>query len=107
MGGVTTSGVRSPLIPLMFLGLLGSIQAADPNISSSALLTAGKALDMGNLSALAASISTFVLAATVITTGMIADRLGRRRVLIVALLVSAAGDLMVAISIRPQRTKRI
>lgn len=98
MGGVAAKGVRSPVIPLMFLGLLGAIQAADPNISSSALLTAGKALDMGNLSALAASISTFVLAATVITTGMLADRLGRRRVLIVALVVSASGDLMAAVA---------
>lgn len=89
---------RKPLIPLLFLGLLAAIQSADPNISSSALLTAGKALDMGTLSALAASISTFVLAATVITTGMMADRLGRRKILIAALLLSAASDLVVALA---------
>ncbi len=99
MAGVTPdSGQRSPLVPLLFLGLLGAIQAADPNISSTALLTAGKALDMGTLSALAASISTFVLAATVITTGMMADRLGRRKVLIAALILSAIGDLLVALA---------
>ena len=99
MAGVTDgSKGRSPLLPLLFLGLLGAIQAADPNISSSALLTAGKALDMGTLSALAASISTFVLAATVITTGMLADRLGRRKVLVVALVLSAVGDLLVALA---------
>ncbi|MFM8773605.1 MAG: MFS transporter [Actinomycetota bacterium] len=89
---------RKPLIPLLFLGLLAAIQSADPNISSSALLTAGKALDMGTLSALAASISTFVLAATVITTGMMADRLGRRKILMAALLLSAASDILVALS---------
>ncbi len=89
---------RSPLIPLLFLGLLAAIQSADPNISSSALLTAGKALDMGTLSALAASISTFVLAATVITTGMMADRLGRRKVLVAALVLSAASDMLVALA---------
>ncbi len=96
--GATAGHAKSPLLPLIFLGLLGAIQAADPNISSSALLTAGKALDMGTLSALAASISTFVLAATVITTGMMADRLGRRKVLIAALLLSAIGDLLAALA---------
>jgi MFS family permease len=98
LAGVAAGKGRGPLIPLLFLGLLGAIQAADPNISSSALLTAGKALNMGTLSALAASISTFVLAATVITTGMLADRLGRRKVLLAALLLSAVGDLLVALS---------
>ena len=98
MAGVAARTGRSPLVSLLFLGLLGAIQSADPNISSTALLTAGKALDMGTLSALAASISTFILAATVITTGMVADRLGRRRVLMAALLLSAAGDLMVALA---------
>lgn len=98
MAGVADRGGRSPLLPLIFLGLLGAIQAADPNISSSALLTAGKALNMGTLSALAASISTFVLAASVISTGMMADRLGRRKVLVAALLLSAAGDVLVALA---------
>ena len=95
---MTAAPGRAPLIPLLFLGLLAAIQSADPNISSSALLTAGKALDMGTLSALAASISTFVLAATVITTGMMADRLGRRKILIAALVLSAASDLLVALA---------
>jgi len=99
VAGVTPpSQAKSPLVPLLFLGLLAAVQAADPNISSSALLTAGKALNMGTLAALAASISTFVLAATVITTGMMADRLGRRKVLMAALLVSAAGDIVVAMA---------
>ena len=100
MAGVAGTAARatSPLLPLLFLGLLAATQGADPNISSSALLTAGKALDMGTLSALAASISTFVLAATVITTGMMADRLGRRKVLIAALILSAIGDLLVALA---------
>ena len=86
------------MLPLVFLGVLAAIQGADPNISSSALLTAGKALEMGRLSALAASISTFVHAATVSTTGMIADRLGRRKILLVALFISAVGDLLVALA---------
>ena len=63
----------SQIVALSFLGLLAAIQASDPNIASSALLSASKALQMGSLAALAASISTFMLAATVITTGMLAD----------------------------------
>ena len=98
MAGVAGRAGRSPMLPLLFLGLLAAVQGADPNISSSALLTAGKALEMGRLSALAASISTFVLAATVITTGMMADRLGRRKILLAALLLSAVGDALVAIA---------
>ena len=98
MAGVAGGETRSPLVPLLFLGLLAAIQGADPNISSTALLTAGKALDMGTLSALAASIGTFVLAATVITTGMMADRLGRRKVLLAALILSAVGDMLVALA---------
>ena len=47
---------------------------------------------MGTLSTLAASISNLVLAATVITTGMLSDRLGRRKVLLAALLLRAVGD---------------
>ena len=89
MAGVSARSARGPMLPLLFLGLLAAVQGADPNISSSALLTAGKALEMGRLSALAASISTFVLAATVITTGMMADRLGRRKILLAALLLTA------------------
>ncbi len=83
----------------MFLGFLAGLQYADPNISSSALLTAGSSLGMGSLVALAASVSTFMLAATVITTGMFADRLGRRKVLIAALIVTALGDLLVFVAI--------
>lgn len=98
MAGVSARSARGPMLPLLFLGLLAAVQGADPNISSSALLTAGKALEMGRLSALAASISTFVLAATVITTGMMADRLGRRKILLAALLLSAVGDLLVAVA---------
>ena len=87
-----TKAAKAGTVGLVFLGLLQAIQAADPNIASTALLSAGTALNMGTLSALAASISTFILAATVITTGMLADRLGRKKVLLAALLISAVGD---------------
>ena len=40
-------------------------------------------------------LSTLMLAATVVTTGMLADKLGRKKVLVVGFVASAAGDLLV------------
>jgi len=89
------SSGRKALIAILFLGFLAGVQSSDPNINSSAILRAATDLKMGNSAALAASISTLFLAATAITTGMVCDRLGRRRILVFSLLFSAAGDLMV------------
>ena len=84
-------------IPL--LGAMGAVQGADPNIASTALIGASRGLGMsGSLLALAASISTLALSASVISTGLLADRLGRRRVLMAALAVAALGDIIVALS---------
>lgn len=93
--GSARTGHASPTIGLVFLGVLAAIQTSDPNINSTALLRAARALDMGSTAALAAAISTLALAATVITTGMLADRLGRRKVLSAALVVTIVGDLVV------------
>ncbi len=84
-------------IPL--LGVMAAVQAADPNVANTALVGASRGLDMsGGLLALAASISTLTLSASVISTGLLADRLGRRRVLIVALALAAAGDLIAGLA---------
>lgn len=85
----------APMVGLVFLGVLAAIQTSDPNVNSTALLRAAKALDMGSTAALAAAISTLALAATVITTGMLADKLGRRKVLSAALIFTIVGDLVV------------
>jgi len=80
-----------------FLGLLAAVQGSGPNIASTALVGASRSLDMvGSTQALAASMQTLAVAATVITTGLLADRLGRRRVLMTALLVGVVGNLIVA-----------
>ena len=89
-------------LALVYLGLLASIQGADPNIASTALLSAGKDLQFGGLDALAASVSTLALAATVITTGMLADRLGRKKIIFFSLLLAVVGDGLVSISQDPQ-----
>lgn len=96
---VKTPNATMVKLAVPFLGILGAIQGTDPNIASTALVGAVRGLDMtGGLVALAASISTLILAATVISTGLLADRIGRRKVLMAGLLVAAAGDLIVALA---------
>lgn len=87
----------APAVAIMFLGMLGGIQAVDPTIASTALVEASRGLDMeGGLLALAASISTLMLAATVISAGLLGDRIGWRRMLSGALVVAIVGDLVTA-----------
>lgn len=81
-------------VPL--LGFFGGVQGSSVNVASTALVGASRSLHMaGSTQALAASMQTLAIAATVITTGLMADRLGRRRVLIGALLVGIIGNLVV------------
>ncbi len=87
-----TAGFNRAAVTL--LGVIGGIQVFDPVISSVALVEAGADLKFpASTMALAAGISTLALAATVIPGGLIADRLGRRRVLMGALVVTAIGEL--------------
>ena len=90
--------VHSPSTPKLialavpFLGVMGAIQGSAPNINSTALVSLTRDLNMsGGEVALAASLQTIAIAASVITTGLLADRLGRRKVLLAALIVGAAG----------------
>ena len=71
-------------------------------IASTALVTASRGLgDGGGLLALAASISTLMLAATVISSGLLGDRIGWRRLLIGTLVLSLVADVVVARRPRP------
>jgi MFS family permease len=84
---------------IVFLGLVAGLQLVDPAVANTAIVAAGKDLGMtGSTLALAASISTLALAATVLPFGVAADRLGRRRVMMVALVLAIVGDLIVALS---------
>lgn len=90
---------KHALYAILLLGFLGGIQTTDPIISSIALVDAAKALHFSSqTTALASSISTLALAATVIATGLFADRIGRKLLLMIALMVVIAGDLLVAAS---------
>lgn len=92
----------SPLA-IPFLGVLAAIQGAGPNISSTALIGAARGLHMDAATqALAASTQTLAIAASVISTGLLADRIGRRKVLIGSLLLAIVGNLVIMISVAPE-----
>lgn len=94
---VPESGYRRAAVIL--LGIVGAIQVADPLISSLALVKASNELHFSaSIMALAAGISTIALAATCIPGGLIADRLGRRPVLMASLLLAALGQILTAVS---------
>jgi MFS family permease len=99
-GATAAPAVRHPAIALVLLGLLAALQGADPNVASTALVGAARGIGIESLS-FAASISTLALAATAITTGLLADAFGRRRVLQLGLLVVVAGDLLVFLAPAP------
>ncbi len=89
-------------LQVALLGVMSGIQTSDPTIASTALVESARALSMdAGVQAIAASISTLMLAATVISTGLLADRIGRKLLLILALAASAAGDLLAALSSDP------
>jgi MFS family permease len=92
------------LLALAFLGVVAALQGSDPNIAATALVGAARGLDMGSTS-LAASISTLALAATAISTGLLADSFGRRKVLQIALIVTIIGDLIVFLA--PDRLQEV
>jgi MFS family permease len=84
---------------VVLLGIVAAIQVADPLLSSMALVRASADLDFtASVQSLAAGISTLALAATAIPGGFLADRLGRRGLLMAALLVAATGQVVTAVS---------
>ncbi len=97
--GAASTAKKVSALAVPFLGFLGAVQGSAPNIASTALVGASRSLDMtGGTQALAASMQTLAIAATVITTGLIADRIGRRKLLMIALIIGAVGNLIVLAS---------
>jgi MFS family permease len=94
---VPTAARTASRLAIPFLGVLAAVQGSAPNIASTALVGASRGLDMvGGDQALAASVQTLAIAASVITTGLLADRIGRRRMLVIALVTGIIGQLVVA-----------
>lgn len=80
---------------ILLLGWVGATKATGASLATIALVDATRALSMAErVSALATSIGTLAVAATVIGTGLAADRLGRRRVLMWSYVVCTVGSLM-------------
>lgn len=71
----------------------------DPAIHNIAVVAAGNALHMtGSERSLAASIGTLCIAATILATGSLGDRLGRKKVMMAGLLVTLAGGVLTALA---------
>lgn len=82
---------------IIVLGILGAIQVSDPFISTLTLVKASDELNFtASQQSLAAGISTFALAASVIPGGVLADRCGRKLILALSILVSSLGQLITA-----------
>lgn len=74
----------------------------DPAIHNIAVVAAGNDLHMtATQRSLAASIGTLCIAAAILTTGSLGDRLGRRKIMIAGLLVTFAGGLVTALAQNP------
>lgn len=84
-------------VAVLVIGVLAAIQSADPGITSIASPTFSKDLGIeGSGLSFAVSVGTLALAATVIVTGAIADRIGVRRVIMYGLILEIVGNLIVA-----------
>lgn len=95
----TPDPTAKSFIAVLFLGYLAGMQLIDPAVANTALVPAGRDLGMdGNVFALASSISTLALAATVLPFGVLADKIGRRKVIMIALTIAIVGDAIAALS---------
>lgn len=87
-----------------WLALLGLVAASlpmelDPAVHNIALVAASGALHMdGADRAVAASIGTLCVAAFILATGSLGDRVGRKRIMLLGLVVSMAGGLVTALA---------
>lgn len=74
----------------------------DPAIHNIAVVGAGNALHMtGAERSLAASLGTLCIAATILATGSLGDRWGRKKVMLLGLLVTLSGGVVTALAPSP------
>ncbi len=68
------------IVGVITLGMVGGVISAEPAISNVAIVGASRDLGMSaSAQALAASLATLVLAATIIAVASWSDRIGRRK----------------------------
>ena len=95
-----TTPAASIAVPLALLALLAATQTMDPGIANIGLVEATRSLPIpATQVALAATIATMAASATVVSFGYIADRIGRRRLLMIALVLAAVGELTSAFAV--------
>ncbi|WP_062078817.1 MFS transporter [Demequina globuliformis] len=95
-GNVKRKGTTAALVALTAASCL---QVVDPTANSIAVVDAAVDLGMdGAQRAFAASVGTLALAAFILTTGSLGDRLGRRKVMLAGLVVAAIGGVITAIA---------
>ncbi|GII99559.1 putative MFS family arabinose efflux permease [Sediminihabitans luteus] len=94
--GTMRKGTTAALIALTAASCL---QVVDPTANNISIVGASVDLDMsGSERAFAASVGTLALAALILTTGALGDRLGRRKVMLAGLLVAVIGGVITAIA---------
>lgn len=71
----------------------------DPAIHNIAVVAAGNTLHMtGTERSIAASIGTLCIAAAILTTGSLGDRVGRKKVMLLGLIITLAGGVVTALA---------
>ena len=85
---------KSAIVPL---GIVGIIQNLDPTQNSIALVDASEALGTSLYQySLAASVGTLFLAASILAGGAVGDRIGRKKVMLLGVILSGIGALVSA-----------
>lgn len=96
------SGKDITKLSLPLLGIMVGAQMGGQNVSNIALVDVSKALGLvGNTQVIAGVITTIMLAATVISSGVVADRFGRRRVLMVGLTAVTVSNILTMLAFAP------
>jgi MFS family permease len=88
-----------PVLLLVLLGTLAAMKNTDSSLGGITLPSAAEAFGLSaSMQAFAASITTLALAASALPFGSLSDRLGRRRILTIALCILIAGDLLATVA---------
>jgi len=88
---------RPVLIAMVCVAAVGGLQGVDPALHSVAMPAAAKELGMDpSIAAFVKSLGTIVLAASMLGVGLLGDRFGRRKALVVGTVLMAVAALMTA-----------
>ena len=91
--------LRMPVLLLVLLGTLAGMKNTDSSLGSITLPSAAEAFHLSpSMQAFAASVTTLALAASALPFGSLSDRLGRRRILTIALCTLIAGDVLATVA---------